>query len=337
MTPDGSRVQMAFRELWFGLFRRPRAAKARASRRGSSDKAGAVASFALSGGASKRIMVFGDSNAFRPGGGHTCWAALLEDRDPVHLNVLNESCDGRTTQYDIGERNGFGVIGNKLTSCVPLDYIIIMLGTNDVKSQYGPPTAADIADGMGQILDLIDVQGNGAEPILMTPPPLGNVTSGDLVGAKWRIPPVAVEYRLLAMNHDIRLVDLNAIIDSSTDLESDKVHLNAAGRQKAADAVWANLRDVTAPPQVTGLSGRPSGANFNLTWSAVGAGTFYCRVRKNGNVIGRTMNTSFEVTTPALGDHFSVEAVDFSQNTGPASETIIYNEKGLQNANYRTI
>lgn len=328
---------MAFRELWFGLFKRLRAAKARAFRRGSSDKAVAVASFALSGGASKRIMVFGDSNAFRPGDGHTCWAALLEDKDPVYLNVFNESCDGRTTQYDTGERNGFGVIGNKLTSCAPLDYIIIMLSTNDVKSQYGPPSAADIADGMSQILDLIDAQGNGAEPILMTPPPLGNVISGDLAGAQSRIPPVAVEYRLLAMNRDIRLVDLNAILDSRTALEPDKIHLNAAGRKKVADAVWANLQDVTAPPQVTWLSGRPSGANFNLTWSADGADTFYCRVRKNGNVIGRTMNASFEVTTPALGDHFSVEAVDFSQNTGPASETIIYNERGLQNANYKTV
>ena len=191
----------------------------------------------------KRIMVFGDSNAFRPGGGNTCWAALLEDRDPVHLCVFNESCDGRTTQYDTGERNGLSVIGDRLTLHAPLDYVIIMLGTNDLKSQYGPPGAADVADGIHQILDLIDAQSSGAKPILMTPPPLGNVTSGDLAGAQSRISSVAVEYRLLAMKRDIRLIDIHAILDSSTDLEPDKIHLNAAGRQKVAGAVWANLHE----------------------------------------------------------------------------------------------
>lgn len=320
---------MVFRKRWFRLFQRLKAVKAKAFRRGSNDSAMAVASFVLEGETPKRIMVFGDSNAFRPGGGHTCWPALLEDKDSDHLNVFNESCDGRTTQYDTGERNGLGVIRDKLAAYTPLDYVIVMLGTNDVKSQYGPPRAADIADGIDQILDFIHMQGNGIEPILVTPSPLGNVTSGELAGAQSRIPPVAVAYRLLAMKRDLRLVDIHAILDSSTDLEPDKIHLNAAGGQRVADTVWVNLKDVTSPPQVTGFSGVPSGASFNLTWSAAGADTFYYRVRRRGVVIGRTMNTSFEVNAPATGDHFTVEAVDFSQNTGPASATVTYNEKGL--------
>lgn len=325
-------VEMAFRKWGFRLSQKLRAVKAKAFRRGSNDSAATVATFALRGGIPERIMVFGDSNALRPDGDNPCWPALLEDKDPVHLNVFNESCDGRTTRYDTGGCNGLGVIGSKLVSHAPLDYVIIMLGTNDVKSQYGPPSTADIAHGLCQILDLIDAQGNGAEPILMTPPPLGNVISGELAGAQSRISPVAVEYRLLAMNRDIRLIDIHAILDSGTDLEPDKIHLNVVGRQKVADAVWVNLKDVTSPPQVMGFSGVPSGASFNLTWSAASAGTFYYRVRKKGVVIGRTMNTSFKVATLALGDHFTVEAVDFAQNTGPVSATVTYNERGLWNA-----
>lgn len=252
---------MAFRKWWFGLFQRLRAApKAKASSRSSNNSVVAVASLCYEYGRTpKRIMVFGDSNAFRPGGGNTCWPVLLEGRDSVHLNIFNESYDGRTTQYDTGERNGLGVIGNKLAFHAPLDYVIVMLGTNDVKRQYGPPSATDIAHGMGQILDLIDVQGDGAKPILMTPPPLGPVTSGDLAGAQSRISRVAAEYRLLARKRDVWLIDVHAILDSRTDLEPDNIHLNAVGRHKVADAVWANLLGVIASPRAAGLSGIPSG------------------------------------------------------------------------------
>ena len=88
-------------------------------------------------------MVFGDSNAFRPGRSETSWPKLLEARDPRYLNIFNESCDGRTTRYDIGECNSINVIGKKLTSHSPLDYVVVMLGTNDVKNKYGPPSSAD--------------------------------------------------------------------------------------------------------------------------------------------------------------------------------------------------
>ena len=277
-------------------------------------------------------MAFGDSNTFLPDGGKTRWTVLLEDKAPGHFDVLNEGCDGRTTQYDTGERNGLSVIKNNLAGHAPLDYVILMLGTNDVKSQYGPPSADDIADGMIQILNSIKTWNGGAEPILTTPPPLGDVTSGDLAGAQSRIPPVAAKYRFLAMNRDIRLVDLNASVDSNTDLEPDQVHLNAAGRRKVADAVWANLRDSTAPAQVTRFSGLPDGDNFHLAWRAVGADTFYYRVRKNGEIIGRTLDTEFEAIAPTPGDVFTVEAVDFSQNTGMASEAVIYNKRGLRSA-----
>ena len=97
-------------------------------------------------------MVFGDSNSFRPERGKTSWPKLLKDKDPLHLNVLNESCDGRTTRYDRGELNSLGVIGNKLTAHTPLDNVVVMLGTNDVKIKYGPPSPVEIAEGMMGII-----------------------------------------------------------------------------------------------------------------------------------------------------------------------------------------
>lgn len=219
----------------------------------------------IDGSKVKRIMVLGDSNSFRPNGGKTCWPALLVDKAPGHFTVFNESCDGRTTRYDVGEFNGLNIIASKLTALAPLDYVVVMLGTNDVKTKYGPPSATEIAHGLRLILDVINTQGGRAKAILVMPPPLGNVTSGELAGAQWRIPPIVAEYRLLAMNRYIRLVDVHAILDITTDLESDMIHLNAVGREKVAEAVWANLRDVTLPPQVERVSGMLSGSNFILT------------------------------------------------------------------------
>jgi len=189
----------------------------------------------------KRILVFGDSNAFHSDGKCACWPSLLKEKDPSKLNVFNESCDGRTTKYDIGECCGLNVIGNKLASHAPLDYVVVMLGTNDMKSIYGSPSASEIADGMRRILDIIDNSDGGAKPILLTPPPMGNVNAGDLAGAQFGTELVAEEYVLLAMNRDTSLVDIHAILDTNTDLESDMIHLNASGKQKVADAVWNNI------------------------------------------------------------------------------------------------
>jgi lysophospholipase L1-like esterase len=190
----------------------------------------------------KRIMVFGDSNAFRPGYNNKSWPKLLEDKDPLHLSIINESYDGRTTSYDNGECNGLNVISKKLTAHVQLDYVVVQLGTNDVKNKYGPPSPGEIAEGMNQLLEIIDNHGGGAKPILLTPPPLGNVISGELAGAQPRISSVVDEYRRLSINLNVQLIDIYSILEIKTDLESDMIHLNAFGRNKVANAVLAYLQ-----------------------------------------------------------------------------------------------
>jgi lysophospholipase L1-like esterase len=82
-------------------------------------------------------MVYGDSNSFRPGGGKKSWPGILQNRNRPHLKVFNESLDGRTTGHDTGPYNGLSDIRFKLDAYASLDYIIIMLGTNDLKSNTG--------------------------------------------------------------------------------------------------------------------------------------------------------------------------------------------------------
>lgn len=121
---------------------------------------------------------------------------------------------------------------------------IIALGTNDVKTKYGPPDAAEVVEGIDKIVKIIKRVNSGAKPIVLTPLPLGNVTSGDIVGAQDRIPPVVAEYRRYAATQNISIIDLYSTIDTDVDIKPDFVRLNHRGRWKIAVSLWDNLQGV---------------------------------------------------------------------------------------------
>ena len=188
-----------------------------------------------------RIMVYGDSNSFRPGGGEKSWPGILQNKNRSHLRIFNESCDGRTIGHDTGQYNGLADIRLRLKAYKSLDYIIIMLGTNDLKVLYGSPTPLKIIQDMGNVIDVVESYGGNIKPILLTPPPVGIVTTGQLAGAHSKVKQLAAEYRRLARNLDIPLVDIYSILRITTDLEDDMIHINSKGRQKIANAVWSEI------------------------------------------------------------------------------------------------
>ena len=192
-------------------------------------------------------MVFGDSNAYRPGNTEDCWPSMLQHEGRNNLWVINESCDGRTTQYDTGECNGLKVVEKKIRNAWPLEYVLVALGTNDVKDKYGPPGATEVVAGIAKIITIIKTTNGGAKPILLTPPPLGNVICGELAGAQDRIPPVVAEYHRYANTQNIPIVDLYSTIYRDGDLEPDFTHLNHVGRRKVANIVCGNLRGAYLP------------------------------------------------------------------------------------------
>ena len=132
----------------------------------------------------------------------------------------------------------------KIKNAWPLEYVLVALGTNDVKDKYGPPGTTEVVAGIDKIIKNIETTNGGAKPILLTPPPLGNVICGDLAGAQGRIPSVAAEYRRLAVTQHIPIIDLHSTLDADVDLEPDCVHLNALGRRKVATIVCRNLQGV---------------------------------------------------------------------------------------------
>lgn len=113
----------------------------------------------------KRILVYGDSNShgtvpmeglggklqrFPPG---VPWPDQLATY--TGYTVLNEGLPGRTTVHedpiDGGARNGAAVLPAMLLSHAPLDLVILMLGTNDLKPRFAT-SAFDIAKSVERLV-----------------------------------------------------------------------------------------------------------------------------------------------------------------------------------------
>lgn len=135
-------------------------------------------SFAAFAGAyegKKRIMVFGDSNTF----GYVEDAQGVVDRLPLNIawpgkmaellggdyEVVVEGLSGRTTRIDSPAQSGTGVIPGAgmngasylpaaLSSHMPLDMVIIMLGTNDFRKDRSQ-SAEDIAKSLTALVSIV--------------------------------------------------------------------------------------------------------------------------------------------------------------------------------------
>lgn len=142
---------------------------------------------------SKRVMCFGDSLTWgwcpveggAPAlryGRHQRWSRLLGDR--LGVDIVEEGLSGRTTDLDdpSDERlNGARHLPTALASQLPLDVLVLMLGTNDAKAGFAR-SPLQIATGMSTLLGLVARSAGGvgtAYPVpkvlLVAPPPLSEI------------------------------------------------------------------------------------------------------------------------------------------------------------------
>lgn len=86
------------------------------------------------------------------------WPAVLQAILSSGVEVISEGLCGRTTAYDdhsgVGERNGAKALPMLLSTHQPLDLVILMLGTNDLKPHIaGTATAACV--GMRRLIEIV--------------------------------------------------------------------------------------------------------------------------------------------------------------------------------------
>lgn len=110
----------------------------------------------------KRILCYGDSNTFgykpdRSGrfNENIRWTGLLSKSLKEDFIIIEDGLCGRTTALDdpfCEGRNGLKSIKSSIKNNSPIDLLIIMLGTNDLKHIY-KMTAKKIAENCGRVID----------------------------------------------------------------------------------------------------------------------------------------------------------------------------------------
>ncbi len=205
----------------------------------------------------KTILCYGDSNTwgYNPRTGERFsrderWTGVLRQKLGTEYHVIEEGLNGRTTVWNDpieGYKNGKEYLIPCLQSHRPIDLVVIMLGTNDLKKRFSV-SAYDIASAAGVLVDVVqrsDAGPDGRPPkvLLMAPPPVGKLTEFaemfDDAGVKSR--KFSEYYRRVAEEYGCMLLDASEVIVSS---DLDGIHFEASEHQKLGEAVAAQVRNI---------------------------------------------------------------------------------------------
>ncbi len=207
----------------------------------------------------KTIMCFGDSNTwgFPPDCGErydrqTRWPGVLQQELGDAYYVVEEGLPGRSTVWDDpveGGKNGLKQLVPLILSHMPLDLLIILLGTNDFKNRFSV-SALDISWSIGRLVKAArdsghPLIGDAPDVLVICPPPLGDLSNspfgGILIGAAEKSRQLSTVLATFCEENDIRLFNAGDIVQSSP---VDGVHWEAEEHRKLGTAVAAEVRSI---------------------------------------------------------------------------------------------
>jgi lysophospholipase L1-like esterase len=206
----------------------------------------------------RTIVCYGDSNTWGYDPAQAArfdsgmrWPGVLQDELGENWRVIEEGLCGRTTVFDDPiegiHKNGKTYLLPCLESHKPIDLVIIMLGTNDLKQRFGVP-AGDIARGAGVLADIVLASGAGSgtespQVLLVAPPPILEETGfGDMFnGAAAQSAQFAELYSQEAQLRSVHFLDAGSVISSS---EADGIHLEASEHLKLGTVAAQKVREI---------------------------------------------------------------------------------------------
>jgi lysophospholipase L1-like esterase len=203
------------------------------------------------------VVCYGDSNTWGYDPATTDrfprdvrWPGVVARDLASTAHVVEEGLCGRTTVWDSPfspGRNGRTYLVPCLASHAPVDVVVVMLGTNDLKSVFrlGAP---EIASGAAAVAEtaLTSCAGPGGGPprvLLVSPPRLGPATDiSDLWGlgeARETSARLTAPYRTAAELLGCAFLDADPLVSMDP---ADGVHLDAGGHAVLGGAIASAVR-----------------------------------------------------------------------------------------------
>jgi lysophospholipase L1-like esterase len=200
------------------------------------------------------VLCFGDSNTHgqMPGGSpldrysyDQRWPGVLQRELGPKWHVIEEGLSGRTTVRDDPIEGAAKNCRTYLRPCVmshaPLDLIIIMLGTNDLKARFSQP-ASEVAMGIGclvhDIRELAPGPGGLAPEIMVVAPPpmLDDIKEWEQIfkNAQPKSRELALQFEVIADSLEIHFFDAGLVVQCD---QSDGFHINAEAHEKLGVAL----------------------------------------------------------------------------------------------------
>ena len=209
----------------------------------------------------KKIMCYGDSNTYGyvPAGEgaryekNKRWCGILAELLGDEYLLIEAGHNGRTTDQDVPfdpERNGLACVSAQLKENQPLDLVIVMLGTNDTKEEFGRDEKR-IGQGLKALVEKIQkelesMQGHQPQILIISPAnvredaeygPFGHEFSARSYKVSQKL---AEEFRTIAEETGSMFFNAAEFIETSP---LDGIHLSEESHHVLAHNLFAFLKE----------------------------------------------------------------------------------------------
>jgi lysophospholipase L1-like esterase len=205
------------------------------------------------------ILCYGDSNTWGRDpisesrfGKDVRWPGVLQQELGEDYEVISEGLPGRATVWTDpieGHMSGKDYLIPCLNSHKPIDLVIILLGTNDLKHRFGV-TAFDIAEGIGHLVKIVQQSesspgGRSPQVLILIPPPLEKLSkfAEMFAGGVEKSKNLSQQYQRVAELLACPYLNTSEHIVSS---DVDGVHLDASSHKTLGQVVAQKVKEILA-------------------------------------------------------------------------------------------
>ncbi len=207
----------------------------------------------------KTILCYGDSNTwgYIPGNSlrlpyEQRWTGRVQLALGDAFLLIEEGLNGRTTVWDDPfkpGRNGLKALPPVLDSHAPIDLVVMMLGTNDLK-HFRATYAADAARGAELLIEIIRQRPCGPNPpdgdspqiLLVAPAPIHQLSerlSSQFIGAEEKSRQFGNQFRAVAQQSGVHFFDAAEVI--KLDELEDGIHFNHHAHARLAERITKRI------------------------------------------------------------------------------------------------